>query len=103
MSQQIIDFIKQFQELGATTCFSYGMCYWFAQILSQRFADQETEIVYDEIINHFAVKIDGRIYDITGEITHKTQYHWVNWEEFQLFDEALTKRLYRDCIYKYRR
>ena len=37
----ILDFIKQFRDLGAENCFSNGMCYWFAYILKYRFAFEQ--------------------------------------------------------------
>ena len=33
----ILDFIKQFRDLGAENCFNNGMCYWFSYILKNRF------------------------------------------------------------------
>jgi hypothetical protein len=95
----ILDFCKQFRSLGAENCFSNGMCYWFAHILKERFIHESTEIMYAEIPNHFACRINDRIYDITGDITDK--YNWESWERFSFKDFALTERIIRDCVDKF--
>ena len=104
----ILRFIDRFtgngQRQEVIDAFSCGCCYWFADILWNRFAF-ETEfkedlcyLVYDPIINHWACSINGRIYDITGDISDNQEYKWQDWGTFQLQDKSLTKRLYRDCI-----
>ena len=74
--------------------FTHGSCYWFATILCQRF---DGELYYLEIENHWIAKIGLKFYDVTGEVDGSNA---VPWNEFVLRDEALTKRLYRDCIWK---
>ena len=59
--------------------FGHGYCYWFAVILCER------------------VRIKGKFYDITGEVSGEGAERW---SEFVLRDPALRKRLYRDCIWK---
>ena len=100
-SNTVLNFIQQFQSFGPKVieCFSCGMCWYFATILRERFG-QNHSIVYDPIINHFATRIDGRIYDITGDITDDPQYNFVIWEDYKTIDELHTNRLYRDCILK---
>ena len=44
--------------------------------------------------NHFGTKINGRVYDITGDVTFK--YEWKPWSEVD--DELLRARIIRDCI-----
>lgn len=79
--------------------FTSGYCYWFAHILTTRFAEEaDTEIMYDEIINHFGARINDKIYDITGDITD--YYKWIPFSELIKRDELLHKRLIRDCINK---
>ncbi len=95
----ILDFIKQFRDLGAEKCFSNGMCWYFTVILQSRFGDN-SEVVYDPIVNHFATEIDGHIYDITGDISLDPQYHWEYWPIYSRLDAAERSRIYRDCIYK---
>ena len=94
--------IKQFRDFGpqVVDCFSHGMCYQFMTILRKRFGPFCTTPVYDEIINHFATEIDGRIYDITGDITDDPEYHWERWSDVKRADPALAKIIRRDCILK---
>ena len=49
----ILDYIKQFRDLGAENCFSNGMCYHFTVLLRQRFGPLYCPIMYDEVENHF--------------------------------------------------
>lgn len=91
----ILNFIKQFRDLGAKNVFSNGMCYWFAHILSNRFNEEGPEVVYDEIENHFGCEINGEVYDITGEVTDK--YDWTYWYKMPVRDRALHWRILRDC------
>lgn len=99
----VMEFIARFTNNGyrqeVIDTFSCGCCYWFADILWNRFTleAEECTVLYDPIINHWACQIDGIVYDITGVIT-SDEYQWEPWVEFQYKDELLTKRLYRDCI-----
>lgn len=96
----ILDFIKQFRDLGAENCFSNGMCYHFMSILRKRFGPYCTTPMYDEVLNHFATKIDDRIYDITGDITDDERYHWERWTSVIQKDYKHAWRIRRDCIDK---
>lgn len=95
----ILDFIAQFHDPSTVKCFSQGMCYWFAEILSQRFGDEEPcDIVYDSVANHFGCMIGDYVYDITGDVSE--QYNWVIWNVYEREDPKHTARIYRDCIFK---
>lgn len=102
----VMKFIARFTNNGKNQevidTFSCGCCYWFAEILWNRFAlevvNTNCDIVYDPIINHWACRIDDRIYDITGDITDNKEYCWENWNKFMFQDISLAKRLLRDCI-----
>ena len=98
----IIDFIHQYQQFGSAVveCFSCGMCYHFAEILQSRFGPFQTKIMYDPIQNHFATQIDGRIYDITGDVTDNDDYGWFSWEKYQRLDILERERIVRYCILK---
>ena len=56
----ILDFIKQFRDLGAENCFNNGMCYWFAYILKNsqmgKLSKKDIllipDIVVDELISY---------------------------------------------------
>lgn len=102
MSKRVLDFIKSFTYFGeaVSECFLCGNCYWFAVILCNRFSTEcRCYITYDVIANHFGCNIDGKVYDISGEVT-KT-YKWEKWEWLvQNYDPLVIRRIYRDCINK---
>lgn len=81
--------------------FSNGQCFWFAFILYERFSvSYPSEIVYNPVANHFATKIQSRIYDISGEIARAGDADWVSWQEYIALDQAAAARIYRDCIFQ---
>lgn len=90
-------FIKRFAEHGPQVeqCFTSGCCYWFAWILVQRFPG--AEIVYGEVDNHFAARIGGRVYDITGDVTDRASASWKPWKSYE---EGSSHRagIVRNCI-----
>ena len=45
-------------------------------------------------------QINGRIYDITGDITEETIYSWVLWKTIYYQDPKLAARVMRDCMWK---
>jgi hypothetical protein len=92
----VLDFIKQFRDLGAENCFSNGMCYWFAATLRMRFNGEHCHLMYAEIDNHFGCEIDGIVYDITGDVTD--DYNWDFWDKIFHEDISLYHRIVRDCI-----
>lgn len=86
---------------GIIETFTCGCCFWFAFILHERFYDpnawnQDLEIMYDQIENHFGCRIDGIVYDITGDVTEK--YKWETWISLINEDELLAERIIRDCV-----
>lgn len=91
--KDISGFLGRFHECrDVDDVFTRGCCYWFANILHQRFP--LSEIVYDPVANHFATRIRGHVYDITGCVDGV--YKMEPWEEF---DDPLEKRrIIRDCI-----
>lgn len=91
---EIQGFISRFHlSQSVDEVFTRGCCYWFAFILCQRFAGR-SRLMYDQIDNHFMAEIDGRLYDITGDITGK--YDAEPWDGLE--DEFLKQRIERDCI-----
>ena len=90
----ILDFIKQFQDLGAENCFNNGMCYWFAYILKNRFLSEHCHVMYDEVDNHFGCEINGVVYDINGIAP---SHNWEPWYEMMTNDPLLYARILRDC------
>lgn len=81
---------------GVINCFTNGCCFWFASCLFERFINSDPDIVYDVVANHFGCLIEGRVYDITGDVTDK--YNWESWYEAYFDDIARGARIYRDCI-----
>lgn len=47
--------------------FRNGFCYWFSYILAGRFPG--AKIWYEPIEGHFVTEIDGRLYDIRGDVS----------------------------------
>ena len=99
-TDKVLDFISHFTFKGkyqqVIDSFTCGNCYWFAFILNHRFDTYNTFIVYDNIENHFGCYIEGKVYDITGDITDK--YGWLCWDEMYNIDPAHYKRILRDCV-----
>lgn len=94
----VLKFINGFKErhpLEIEDVFSNGYCYWFAEILHQRF---NGKIFYLPIQNHFIVKIKDKYFDITGEVIPQEEPY--NWEFYPSFDYLDYQRIVRDCILK---
>lgn len=77
---EILAFIANFRE--ATDTFLNGGCYWFAQMLSVRFGG---DTLYDPVVGHFIQRIDGRLYDVRGDVTpqfgDKELIEWATYAE----------------------
>ena len=95
-------FIDRFTQNGkrqeVIDCFTNGCCFWFAYTLHGRFVMETSDviIVYDDIMNHFGCRINGRVYDITGDVTDK--YNWRDWIEVYREDVLRGNRIIRDCV-----
>lgn len=102
LHDEVMTFIGHWYQLGAETksnvvdLFTCGGCAWFAYILRQRFWEYKTEILYNQIDNHFAVLIGGRAYDITGEV--QIDKNWMNWDEYGKIEPLDANRVVRDCM-----
>ena len=95
MEEKVKNFLKRFHESpDIDEVFTSGCCFWFAEILFLRFLDSEAQIMYDSAANHFGTKVDGRVYDVTGDVTD--DYKWENWNDFSDADQK--RRISRDCI-----
>ena len=98
--KEVIKFITDFKcfDTGQVTrTFTNGYCYWFAHILHTRFPN--SEIVYYAVGNHFACKIEERIFDITGDITDKNLF-FESWEAYQKVEPLESERIIKYCIDK---
>lgn len=92
---EVEKFLKRFHSSNdIDTVFTCGCCYWFAYILHTRF--QDSVIMYDEVMNHFVVKINDRLYDVTGDVTDIYKTSVIPWDELK--DDLLRERIIRDCI-----
>lgn len=100
MKDSILDFIHKFNDDGSNTqvitLFTEKCCYWFARILEDRFRQQHPKIMYDQDMCHFGTEINGRVYDITGDVTDK--YDWMSWMEMTFTDSLLADVVSRHCI-----
>lgn len=98
MEKEVLGFISRFTAKGSRRevidAFQNGCCFWFAKTLRDRFSGSDPDIMYDQVANHFGTMIDGRVYDITGDVTS-----CYRWEVFaKMKDALLVNRLIRDCI-----
>lgn len=68
MHEKVLEFIKTIREsfIGADIVYTEGSCYPFYTILKSVFPGA---IAYFDL-NHVITKIDGKYYDITGEVTN---------------------------------
>ena len=98
LKKEILAFIQKFHNEGTIKTFTEGCCYWFAYILCERFRsyDVNTSLAYNQIKGHFAAIINGRFYDITGEIP--SSYEWDTWESFKQKEPMYAQTVIRDCI-----
>ena len=85
---EIESFIKQFKEYDQADVlrdtFRRGQCYWFAYILKGRFP--AGRILYEPVEGHFVFRLDGRTYDITGDITGDYAVGQCFWSEYAALD-----------------
>lgn len=92
MSEEISAFLKRFHQYSTVDeVFTKGCCFWFAAMLVFRFSGR---LMYDPVEGHFVTEIEGRLYDITGDVTGK--YNVLAWENIN--DEPYKNRIIRDCI-----
>ena len=88
------DFIDHFKRTSLTGNITevFGCCYWFAYILCGRFP--EAQIMYDPVMNHFMAWYNGKLFDVTGDVTE--QYKAIPWEDFD--DDLERERIVEQCI-----
>lgn len=96
LHEKVLRFIEKFH--GSEDVFLHGCCYWFARILEERFGNYGASIAYEPREGHFITNINGRAYDVRGDVTHlywgKTLY---DLNQLDGWDSALYERLMRDC------
>lgn len=110
--KDVENWINKFKSLHPSEiedCFLHGNCYWFAQILAERF--DGSEIYYLPILNHFICLIYDKemnrdwsisktplgYFDITGQLTDLEEEP-VNWENYWKENPKESARIYHYCI-----
>ena len=93
----ITNFKRGFNAQILTEVFTLGNCYHFSVILKDVYP--EGRIAYSQILGHFFLEIDGRYYDITGEIK-KPIADVTYFDTLYYTDSALYRTLLRDCVLK---
>lgn len=111
--EQINAFIHSFKEvfpIEIEFTFTNGHCYWFANILAQRF---HGDIWFNPALVHFACLIDGNLYDIYGKVTpyrfeskgelqQESFDKWTSWDDFQRNHQDAVQDIVDTCIKKVR-
>lgn len=90
----ILDFISKFNSVADK--FTNGWCYYFSVILCDRFYQDNPEIYYDPIANHFVTRINDVYYDANGIYYDYTILY--KWDEYHMIDALDAARVRRDCI-----
>lgn len=97
-NKTVIDFIFSFRGT-MSDYFANGYCYWFAVILSQRFAHLRPRIWYNVVENHFVTEIQNVLYDSNGIVNCYEPYDiYYIWEDYKKIDPTHTARITAQCI-----
>lgn len=96
-NREIMRFIEHFSSFGPDVekCFTQGNCFWFAYILAEEFRG---DIMYNQVLGHFATLINGDLYDINGRIDNVSG-PWEFLDYILWHDPVLYERLMRDCVH----
>lgn len=71
--------------------FQHGGCLEFAKILKHYINDSSIVISKDK--NHFAVKYEDEVYDVTGKLSNPTEFTEVNQEYIQQYQEQYGRNI----------
>jgi len=96
---EIEQFIHDFRfqdEKVLTRIFTKDYCFHFAAILKAVF--QDGDIFYDVIPGHFVFELDGKFYDVTGEVDPNKIL--VPFDQLEFYDELVYKRVIKNCVLK---
>ncbi len=94
----ILSFINVFKSKypkEITDVFYNGYCYYFALMLQARFGG---ELFFNPNLVHFAVLINGYLFDIRGKVNLSDDKEWYNWEDFQRNNDVT--KVIHSCILK---
>lgn len=75
--------------------FTKGYCWHFAQILLSTFGG---ELYYDPIMNHFAARVNCKLYDANGMIKNESDY--MPYKDYEEIEPIGAERLKHYCILK---
>lgn len=100
-NKTILSFIEGFKLVNPKAIehtFYNGYCYWFANILAQRF---HGSIWFNPDLIHFACNINEALYDIYGKIENAILFKdWIRWDEYQVNNPELIESIVSSCIKK---
>ena len=105
-----IDTFKDTHQEEVEDLFYHGHCYWFANIVAQRF---HGDIWFNPTMVHFACRIGKDLYDIYGKVEpgryvevengmDESFDQWVSWDEFQKDHQEAVPSIVETCIKKVR-
>lgn len=102
----ILNFISRFSD--ANKCFLHGCCYWFCNILFNRFVSDCNAVItvcYNQIEGHFVTKFYfplvniTRVFDVRGDVTDLYNIDlFKSIDDILVEDKLLHDRLHRDCV-----
>lgn len=102
--KDVEEFITYFD--GTQDNFLNGNCYWFANLLSERFWQfyPVCRVVYNQVDNHFAAMIRLEddttfLFDASGYLGPCDREKWSLWDEYERNEPLDAARVWRDCIW----
>lgn len=98
MSNKVLKFINDFKKqypLELEDVFCNGYCYWFSDMLCNRFNGEK---YYLPIMNHFITRIGNDFYDIKGKVIPDEEVYM--WKTYNEVDFLEYQRILRDCVFK---
>lgn len=104
MKEEVLEFISHFGT-PMRECqekFLHGQCYWFMKVLEGRFGHLcHTLTYYNQIDNHFALCIEGILYDADGVVCQAidcAKHGWIEWQRYKQIEPSDSARVIRDCV-----
>lgn len=91
----INEFLEGMRNEGTVKVFTGAYSYWLAVILKERFGG---EIMYNPEQGRFCCRVDGTLWDITGEA--QDDGNWQEWWLYQMNEPLDAERVRKACILK---
>lgn len=76
---------------------SSNLCYYFTLCLAHRFSELSPVLMFSWKEKYFGCQINGRVYDITGDVTH--EYNWIMWKSFCEEEPSISEQIKHQYIY----